>query len=766
MAPGAISLDSSEALYRYLEETPDGHLASVTDEEEQNKKFKAVAGDILANFLDAKSYTCEPVRVFLQEVLAGLVLTMTVQSCSRPEFLNGWIVYLLEEADTELIDAIDAGVGGATANGATKLPSQLSGNGASRKPILTDNANFSEDRSRSEHKRTVSKAEDAMEEAMQEAKRLTELIAAEEARRNREASGTADDAASSSGTMTANDPTPTSSESDLAASTYTLENNLVDSPLPASSATAAPSFTTFDQILPNQPATALQANSHYNIPVVPALTLHNASIFILDDEQPGEKATLRSKPTVDYLIQVEPPTSQHPGWMIPRKYSDFETLHEVLRRISVISGVDAFAEGHSTIPTWKNRTKAALRGDLEHYLRDALSFSRLAESEGMKRFLEKEQGLSRSSPSTKQGAFGFPSPAAFETMGKGMLDVLSSAPRGAASGGKAVVGGFTGVLGLGQKKAPSTGNPPAGRSISRSGSSLSRMTSADSVAQSRGTRQSYDSLQNTNGTQSEASEIPELPDRPKYIPQKMEDGHVLPAEKVDDTPTSTPPKQPIDQADIHLPPPPSEIPDDYNTFGITTSPTSSSLLDPATQPQESLPPSKAPSTTRPPPLPLSETETRITIELFFALLTELYTLSSAWSIRLTLLGAAKTYLLRPGNPSLTSIRSLIQDTIIDAQTSDTGIAAHINKIRENVLPTEEERKKWPNEMTEEEKERLRAKARRLLVEKGVPAAVRGVVGQAATGEAMGRVFDSLQVEKVARGFVFALVVQAIKALAQ
>jgi len=152
------------------------------------------------------------------------------------------------------------------------------------------------------------------------------------------------------------------------------------------------------------------------------------------------------------------------------------------------------------------------------------------------------------------------------------------------------------------------------------------------------------------------------------------------------------------------------------------------------------------------------------VELIFAVINEMYTLSSAWNIRRTLLNAAKTFLLRPGNPSLSSIQSLIQDSVIASNTSDSGIAFHLRKIRENSLPTEEELKAWPAPMTAEEKERLRIKARKLLVERGVPAALTGVMGNAATGEAMGRIFDCLQVEEVARGLMFGLLLQGVRAV--
>ena len=88
------------------------------------------------------------------------------------------------------------------------------------------------------------------------------------------------------------------------------------------------------------------------------------------------------------------------------------------------------------------------------------------------------------------------------------------------------------------------------------------------------------------------------------------------------------------------------------------------------------------------------------------------------------------------------------------------------KLRENTLPTEEELARWPAEMGTADKERLRVKARKLLVERGMPQALRRVMGSVASGEALGRGFDCLQVERVARGLVFALLLQALRATTQ
>lgn len=796
----APSSSASDSVRRYLEANPSSSLANVLDIEQQNKKLRAMAQDILHTFLDRKVYDCEPASVFLREILGSLILDMTVTSCSRPEFINEWIIYGLEEGDTEILQAIDAGVGGAAANGDVKSSIQAAKDATSASQIKIAESSDARIQAKTEHKRTVSRAEEAMDEALREAQRLSELIAAEHVK-NQQAS----EESSSSEETTDAVATPTSSRDDLSAIANSSSSALaVDdegaTDFESKISGSAPSFTTFDQIISSQQPTALKSSNTQSYEA-PPLTLYNARVSIFDDSVPGEKGNLRSKPTAEYLLQIEPATSQHPGWMIARIYSDFETLHEVLRRISVISGVAAFAERHPTVPAWKNKTKAALRSELELYLRSALSFQRLAESEGMKRFLEKDQGLGRSSPTAKQGGFGFPNPAAFETMGKGMLDVLASAPKGAAGGGKALLGGVTGVLGgvgsLGQKRQ--TSKSPVPRSVNESTTALSQIDS-DRLARPSFVpeRDSQESPRPLINAQTENTKPPSLPRRPDQLTPDPandlkasgahpEDQSSLEVGTTDNIPVFP---QHDEQDELHLPPPPSEISDDYNfsqassrpsvsnddssTFraSISTAPTTQdsrsrkSTLSSITPAEQPVPTPKKPPPNRAAPTPLTCQETSIAVELFFATINELYGLSSAWTLRLTLLNAAKSFLLRPGNPNLEAIRVLLQNTIIDANTSDSGIATHLTKLRENALPTEEELKAWPAPPSEEAKERTRVKARKLLVEKGMPQALTSVMGAAASGEALGRVFDCLQVPEVARGLVFALVLQGVRAVTQ
>ena len=777
MAPGLSDYSTPDAIQLYLEGHPDSSLANVLDVAQQQRKLTAVAEDILQTFLDPKAYSCDPVKVFLREVLSTLILESTVKSCSRSEWINGWIVYLLEEGEPEFMNAIDAGVGdasGAPVQEIKNAAAQQSVNNSSVNRSLLLQSPLEEKRANANHQRKISRAEEAMEEAMSEAKRLSELIASEDAKRGRHSEETM-----SSGNNTEAITTPTSSQSDLHASSHMIhdskeeeeEDNEVSIDLTSKlAATSVGSFTTFDQILAADPMSPKP------------LTLYNARVSILDDAQPGDKALLRSKPTIDYLLQIEPASSQHTGWMIQRKYVDFETLHEVLGRISVISGVPEFTQKYKAIPGWKNKTKSAFRTDLENYLRDSLSHGRLAESEGMKRFLEKDH--ERTSSTASKGPLGFPTPAAFETMGKGMLDILTSAPKGAAGGGKALFDGVSGVF-AGQKKTMSPGRPSIS---SRSGSvsSLSRPQqeeiSSPGNLSTKHNRLSQDVLPRSIPGSREISKIPPLPKRPEVLDSEFSCSR---DDALPERSSNKPKQEPMQEPTLNLPPLPSEISDDYNSLAdspraslsihdstahrSSTSATSPIVQSPsqysihsAVQENNNTNTTKPITPARELPAPLTEQETCVAVELFFAVINSLYTLSSAWNIRKTLLNAAKTFLLRPGNPSLESIRVLVQDTIIGANTSDAGIASLLLKLRENSLPTEEELKTWPAEMSDEEKEELRKKARKMLIEKGMPQALTSVMGAYASGEALGRLFDALQMESVGRGLFFAVLLQGLK----
>ena len=776
---------------------PDSSLASIMDLKHQEKKLKVVANDILLKYLDNKTYMCAPAQVFLKQVLAKLVLSMTVDSCSKPEFINQWIVYLLEDGEPELMEVIDAGVeGSAVVNKKVSLDEQSDKPASSPETVR-------------EHRRKASRnrAEEAMDEAMREAQRLSQLIAEEDAKKSMDEPSAIVSSGDISETTTQGIMTPSSSQGDADESSKPDASK--SSPTRQSEDTRKP-FTSFEQIVPVTSPTALASQEEkLRLKPPPVLTLFNASINIFDDASPGNNTVMRSKPNVDYMIQIEPTSSSFPGWMIVRKYTDFETLHEVLRRISVITGT-RFTDSHANLPSWKNNTKHALRNDLERYLNDAVCLQPLAESEGMKRFLDKDGGASRSPGGSK--GFGWPTPVAFDQMGKSMMDTLTKAPTQVAGGGKAIFGGVTSILG-GKRNSVATNHNASRSSISLNPANFLEDSYMGSVSNAGVERQSTDSVRSIpaplSRTPSMTKRVPsaaqsihkadqsvDYKTRPSFSTPRTSYQGARSGER--SRPSSSTGLAKLDTG-LNLPPPPSDIPDDYAsptavshqptrvsddmtysspdtrtpaskypTSGTRSRRTSRSPEASSTRAASVVTPAATPATTKPTKTtpPISEQETQVAVELLFAVITELYTLSSAWNIRRTLLNAAKSFLLRPGNPQLEAIRTLIQTNVIETSTADSSIAAHILKIRENALPTEEELKAWPKEMSVEEKEALRSKARGLLVERGMPSALTSVMGQAASGEALGRVFDCLQVEGVGRGVVFGVMLQALRAIVQ
>jgi hypothetical protein len=789
VASQASDVSVGEAVDDYLFSHPESSLAHMLSEKEQSKKFHTLADDVLFAFLEKSTYQCVPVRTFLREIIATVVMQTSLNAFSKPEWINGWIVYLLEGTEPELNHAIDVGMGNTSEEG----------DGDMRGRNTTSQQRRSEEKG---HRKRLSKAEEAMEEAIEEANRLNQLIADEERRRSRSQEESAKSTSREEAPADFSSSINLRRQRDEPQSGHCLDgvlDSVRDDPIPASHASVVPimdsPFTTFDQILPRAAIEAGEPQPRH-VHQSQRLTLHNASISLMDDSPQGsERGQVRSKPTWDYFVQIEP--RLHPGWMTIRRFEDFETLHEILKRLAPIipDGV-SFMEQHHTLPDYRLHTSSSLRGELERYLRDALWHRQLAESEGMKRFLEKDQGDSLTS-STR--SIGWPTPAAFENMGKGMLEILTSAPKGAAEGSKAVLGGMSGVLGnigaIGTKMKENinTGgvNSPSKLSLTTPKSNTQILSPA-----LRQAANSDDRLRASTIVHMQPGKIAPMERKPSYtsITSSEVEGEALARERVSISsrssisgrPSTTNSRAPSrapsistrnlmpELDDLILPPPPSDIPDDYMstvestwtghsrtdsvaaTVGSSIS-TAPSLVSPSRPPLKSRIPNDEHK-------PMSEAETKVAIELLFAIVNELYTLSSAWNIRRTLLTAAKTFLLRPGNPSLATIQTLIQESLIGPNTSDNGVAEQLRKLRANTLPTEEELKAWPRALTWDEKEQLRSRAKKLLVEKGMPAALTGVMGQAATGEALGRLFDCLQVEEVARGLMFGLLLQGVKAI--
>lgn len=842
--PPDTSMTAADAVYNYLATNPDSRLANLLNQRQQAIKFKLVAEDLLG-FLDQSSQGCDAVRVFLREVLANSVLETTLQTCSKAEWINGWIVYLLEAGEPDLNQAIDVGM--QTGRDAANVFADMDGNVGNVGIAKPARSSVDLERSRRKeslgHRKKLSKADEKLEEAMDEVKRMNTIMANDDeaapmqspARHHRGKPPPAEPlgkeavaAAQFSGQQHPPDKSsPRGTSSDGSWPRGEAANTPVTPPSamgmlsegsPPQRSAGQQQFTSFDQIVPQAQGDGAGEEAPAR---APPLTLHNAS-FTLHDDSSAETSKIRNKPSWDYLIQVEPSSTAYSGWMIVRRYSDFETLHEIMRRIAQISGATAFTELHKELPSWKIHTRESLRGELERYLRDACWYQSLAESEGMKRFLEKSQGHTHGSAKS----FGW------ETVGKNMLDVLSIAPKGAMEGGKTIVGGVSGVFGnfAGLNRRPthhqSVDLTPNSNRLSISGPSAA----ASGRSPARSERASMDS-QRSSIISTQPGKVPPMERRPSYQSQGDGDGdRVGRPERMEPASASASARPSREHSRASslaalrspsavsldlgkLPPTPDEMAPDYeasvngdeagpragdgaagaqqtprNSMQVAgsaaTTPSTAAtaaMAPPAAAatpaPAATATPAPAATTTATPTsgtrrgataktakqyAPMSEQETRVAVELLFAVINEMYTLSSAWNIRRTLLAAAKSFLLRPGNPSLLTVQALMQSSVLDANASDAGVAASLRTLRENTLPTDRERAAWPPELAPDDREKLAVRARRLLIQSGVPAALMGVMGQAATGEALGRVFDCLQIEEVARGLIFGLMLQAVR----
>lgn len=758
-----LAQTSQTSIGTYVEEYPSSALAQLVDRDMQKRKLRMAADDIVQSFIPAEAVNCDPVRTFLTEIIAGVILEKVVEKFSSAEWINATIVYLLEmETQPEILQKIDIGEATAAMNDKSVAAAA------------------------DQHKqKRISRAEEEMERAMKEAQELNAMIAEEEAKRN---------SGEWSGRNGNGYPNGIETSSDNGVS---IPPSIAEEPTTPS--TLSNTFTSFDQLLPlTSPAVVAQSPLYHANITLSDLTPPDATPKGFDPfsgsafSSPADKP-LRSKPTsAIYLLQIEPGVSSVPGWILTRKYADFEALHEVLQPISFISGVETFANVHVELPAWRGGTKESLRARLERYINDALKEKPLAECDGMRRFLEKD-GETGTGPG-KTGAFGglgkgWPNPQAFAKMGGGVLDALTKAPQGAAEGGKALFGGAFIKRALSMKENIGGGSGLSTQDNSRRSSmeNFRQLGGSQTSLSQIGGKEGYERIEERSSYPARRSSLMGMT-RPNRDSKEVYIQLEVPSSDGDGS------------GFVSLPPPPSDMPDDYDQDSdpvpeaaltrhraassgsarlvlipaapVPVPPAAPVPASPPLPPTSVTPPSPPAADVVPPSLPkrktssepLSEAESQFVVEIFFAIITELYTLSSAWIFRRSLLNVAKSILLRPGNATLETIRTLIQETIIDANTVDSAIAGHIQKLRKNGFPSKEERAAWPpvENMENSEKEALREKARRLVGERGMPEALKGLMGAQASKECWGVVFDALQERGVARGVVAGLVGEAVR----
>ncbi|KAI9035019.1 PX domain protein [Aspergillus affinis] len=731
------STKPEEIVRRYLEKYPESSLANVLADPQQRKKLNIIADDILSSFMDTTAYGCAPLRTFCREILCGVVLESTISSLSRPECINSWIIHLFSEGESEIMNAIDAGVEGVRNQGVTAAKRPIDAADAPR-PTSSDSFDTNLKSPGRTYQEKSENADKATKEAITEAKRLSALIAAQDLQ-----SGSTD-SNTWKALVSLHDEDPT-----LASSTSPRKEEGEFEPAKRQEDPETfpePSNACTRNETSPEPRSTLSSpmqedhSSHQNLEQhlsLPPLTLHRAYISV-DDGSESSDALVRSKPTFNYMLQVEPTSSQRTGWMVFRTYKDFELLHEILAAIARLNKLQ-FADTYSLLPTWKGLTNRALVKSLEQYLQAALQHEPLAECEKMRRFLGKEGPVDPEikNASTKPGFF--PTQAALENVGRGVLGALTNAPRGVSSGSKTVFSGMTGVFGANPSKKPSPTLDADSAPLKDSVQSSDKFHSTSQNNQSPGAENAPASR---SGVRIPATQSP-LSGISHACSPTAEDSLVdSQAKPIHDNSAHALLNDAVENLETRH----HGLAENVSCLDETLEklkPNGPSA-DQASPTKDSIPGNKITT--------ISYEETQVAIELIFAVINELYTLSSAWNIRRTLLNAAKSYILRPGNPNLETIRDLLQNSMIDANTSDEAIGHYLMKLRENALPTKSELDSWPASPNESEKERLRERARRVFLQKGLPQALTSVMGAAASREALEKVFDCLQVHSVARGF--------------
>ena len=463
------SCDTTESINVYLQRYPKSNLSNLLSPEKQLEKLRLVASDILRMFLDSQLYKCELTKMFLCEVLSGSILESTIAGCSKPEYINGWIVYLLEQGEPDLINALDAGLEQVRTSQTATAPDYTDPAEATLKDTVT-RANVGGQES--DQGKNNTKA--PLDQMMTHVGGLGDTGATRDIRNKRQNDSVSigkigDDAGTGSSGASEAVSIPTSSISEKTAQTESHPSSeYLRTGRPIANTTAeegesTSATSTAVNVIQKPPLATNQAPQ-------PLLhTLRNAEVSVIDDfNSLGEDTIFRSKPTKEYLLQVEPTSSRHQGWMVARQYTDFEALHEILRRISLISGVSTFAYQFAALPTWRGHSRDALRQQLERYLREALRHNSLADSQAMSAFLDKtRQSGNPSTMGSKGVGFTFPNQAVFENMGKGMLGALANAPKGVTGGGKAVIHGVAGVFGSAKTgKKPSVEQDKASQKLS------------------------------------------------------------------------------------------------------------------------------------------------------------------------------------------------------------------------------------------------------------------------------------------------------------
>ncbi|KAF3936944.1 hypothetical protein ABW19_dt0207726 [Dactylella cylindrospora] len=799
--------DLQPAIRAYLSANPNSALALMLHRGQQNRKLSVLSHEIIEHYAPKDLRSCEPVALFLRHILRSVILSTTVEKFSDPEFLNEWVVYLLEEKEDTgpskegvgaVLQAFDRSVAGAAAQ--TSLPRVDTSTSTPPLPRSTNQSPTT----RKENMRPPSRHANGNGQALDGAP-------------NMHAANMRSNGFHRNGSM----DVPTSQhQSPVDSPPHSpVSDQLKRTPSNASSRASVSDLA----MTPHKTSSESSHSTGCPPPIVEQpkrnpVALLNARVTVLDGgPTTNPPKMLRSKPNYAFIIQLEPLNSA--GWIVMRKYQDFEVLHDTLRRIAAVSGAEKYLMAYSDgLPTWRERFGDELVALLELYLRIVLSEERLVETEALHRFFEKDEGK-RERDRQPQSDFSSPwrSSTSLENVGKNVLGALTKAPQSASEGSKALFGGIKKALTSQSplEKEGDTFRSPFGfmnpSSTSRNASRTRRSVTEDAymplekasavpnLHQETGLSMSpvdpapsenrgRFSVQYPTQSQPDEAKPPLPPRRASSLAPSLSrtgtpfQGHhgndpmaqslsALPERgaipsAADETVYLEPAGGP-DLDSLSLPPPPSEI-DGMSEVEISGKDRTYINAMPLRLASDLFVEYKPHAHFSKVHEGISEQETQYVLEVMFSVINELYNLSSAWMLRRSFLNIAKSMMLRPGNATLLSMQDMIQSDVLDANTSQEAIADYVRQLRKNALPTAAELEEWEKTRkirTPKEKDELRHKARELLSE-SLPQGLTALLGVSQTKEAIYQLFDALQERDIARGFWTAILAETMQVVCQ
>ncbi|KAF3921914.1 hypothetical protein ABW20_dc0101342 [Dactylellina cionopaga] len=817
--------DIKSGVRAYLSANPDSILATMLQKGEQDRKLKALATDIVEQFAPRDLKNCEPISLFLRHILRSVILWNMVEKFSDPEFINEWIIYLLEQKEntgpsTEgvgaVLQAFDRSVAGAAqgnlpkvstsvtpeTRSATQSPTTrkenirpspatnvVNGNAITNGTYAVNGVNSANSFSTGSPQKTTkpqpfenNRNGDTMKagrESLDGWSRKPNTQREFDSRRSLDVISTSQNQSPVESTPQSPADTSmkrTSSNASSRASTSELSTTSHKTSSESSRSGIDP------------PQTAEQPPK----PINPSL--HNARVTVVDSGPTSNPPRmLRWKPKNLFMIQLEPLDSA--GRIVMRNYQEFETLHETLLSVARVTGSDKYNMAYSDgLPTWRDRYIDEVVSLLELYLRIALSEEHLAKTDAMYKFFEKDEDKRERQIKEKvENVPPWRTSTSFESVGKNVLGAITKAPQSASEGGKAFFGGIKKALTPSPAQSPNerdTIRLPFGFISGNGSRTASRVrlnemddsdaseqtptpTNAGQIKEDVKTETATDSPSENRGRFSLLRRQTAIPANPPLPPRR--------AASVVGARTSN--LQIINGADEDLSQSTPSLLERESTdeAGELTMTFESSDLDGLSLPP---PPSEIDNfdsfseTDAPvykPHIPpavwyegITEQETQYVIESMFSIINELYSLSTAWMIRRSFLNIAKSVMLRPGNSQLIGMRNMIQSDVLQANTKPEVIADYIRQIRKNSLPTAAESEEWEKTRkprTDEEKEELRRKARVLLSE-SLPQGLTAVLGVNQTKEAMYQLFDALQEREIARGLWTAIITGTMPIICQ